>query len=56
LAERLERLETTAIKRYLVRTWSMTQADIDGMLGRCEADPTLRSRFLALALAEAQAG
>jgi hypothetical protein len=56
LAERLERLETTAIKRYLVRTWSMTQADIDDMLGRCEADPALRSRFLALALAEAPAG
>jgi hypothetical protein len=56
LAERLEPLETTAIKRYLVRTWSMTQADIDDMLGRCEADPTLRSRFLVLALAEAQAG
>jgi hypothetical protein len=33
----------------------MTQADIDDMLGRCEADPALRSRFLALALAEAQA-
>jgi hypothetical protein len=48
LAERLERLETTAIKHYLVRIWSMTQADIDDMLGRCEADPTLRSRFLAL--------
>ena len=31
----------------------MTQADIDDMLERCEADPTLRSRFLALALAEA---
>jgi hypothetical protein len=55
LAERLEWLETTAIKRYLVRTWAMTQADIDDMLGRCEADPALRSRFLALALAEAQA-
>jgi hypothetical protein len=55
LAERLERLETTAIKRYLGRTWSMTQADIDDMLGRCEADPALRSRFVALALAEAQA-
>ena len=56
LAERLEALERTAIERYLLRTWSMTQADIEDTLGRCLIDPALRSRFLALALAEAQAG
>ena len=31
LAERLERL----VKRYLGRMWSMTEADIDNMIGRC---------------------
>lgn len=43
-AERLEALEQTAIAGYLAR-WSMTEADISTMLARCEADPTLRSRF-----------
>ena len=50
LAERLERLRDDGDQALLGETWSMTQADIDDMLGRCEADPALRSRFLALAL------